>query len=131
MYQIQISLDQLSFPAELNDTPTARAIWQRLPLESQVNTWGEEIYFEIPIDMAQESGAVEVLSVGDLGYWSVGRAFCIFFGPTPVSTDQHPRAYSPVNLLGRILGDCARLKSIQSGVVVRLERAKVDSSPPG
>lgn len=131
MHQIQISFDQLSIPAELNDSPTARAIWQRLPLESQVNTWGEEIYFEIPIDMPQESGSVEILSVGDLGYWPVGRAFCMFFGPTPVSTDQRPRAYSPVNLLGRILGDCAKLKSIHSGEMVRLERAEADPSPPG
>jgi uncharacterized protein len=122
MNKIKIRFDQRIFTAELNDSPTAAAIWEQLPVESQVNTWGEEIYFEIPVDMPQEAGAREILSVGELGYWPAGKAFCIFFGPTPVSTDEHPRAISPVNILGRILGDTQELKSIQDQVIVRLER---------
>lgn len=122
MNKIKIKFDKLSFTAELSDSPTSKAIWDQLPMESRVNTWGEEIYFEIPVNMPQEPHAQEILSVGDLAYWPVGQAFCIFFGPTPVSTDDRPRAYSPVNLLGKILGDCAGLRSIQNQETVRIEQ---------
>ncbi|UCD41159.1 MAG: hypothetical protein JSV69_11290, partial [Chloroflexota bacterium] len=97
MKKITIKFEELTFQAQLNESPTAAEIWKQLPFESRVNTWGEEIYFEIPLDMPQEPDAREVVAVGELGYWPVGRAFCIFFGPTPVSTDEKPRAYSPVN----------------------------------
>jgi hypothetical protein len=120
MNKLTIQFDELTFQAQLNDSPTADAIYKQLPFESQVNTWGEEIYFDIPVDMAQESDAREVVAVGELGYWPVGQAFCIFFGPTPVSTDDRPRAYSPVNIIGEILGDHSRLKEIKNG-----ERVKV------
>ena len=122
MNKIKIRFDKLSFIAELNDSPTSKAIWDQLPMESRVNTWGEEIYFEIPVNMPQEPHAQEILSVGDLAFWPVGQAFCIFFGPTPVSTDDRPRAYSPVNLLGKILDDCAGLRSIQNQETVRIEQ---------
>jgi hypothetical protein len=122
MHKILIQFKQLAFQAQLNNSPTSEALWEQLPLESQVNTWGEEIYFEIPFDMTQEPDAQEILEIGDLGYWPVGQAFCIFFGPTPVSTDERPRAYSPVNVLGKILAGCERLKSIQNQEKARLER---------
>ncbi len=122
MNKILIEFENFSFQAELNESPTSKKIWDQLPIESQVNTWGEEIYFEIPVDMPQEPDAQEILSVGDLGYWPVGQAFCIFFGPTPVSTDERPQAYSPVNLLGKILSDSEELKLIQNQATVRLER---------
>jgi len=122
MNKIKIKFDQQTFTAELNESPTAAAIWEQLPIESRVNTWGEEIYFEVPVDMPQEADAREILSVGELGYWPVGKAFCIFFGPTPVSTDERPRAYSPVNILGRVLGDTQALKSIHNQSRVHLER---------
>ena len=124
MNKITINFNNLSFKAELNDSPTSKAIWEQLPIESQVSTWGEEIYFEIPVDMPQEPDAQQIVSVGDLGYWPVGQAFCIFFGPTPVSTDERPRAYSPVNLVGIILGDHELLKSIQNQESVRIEQAR-------
>ena len=123
MNKITIKFNNLSFEAELNDSPTSKAIWEQLPIESQVSTWGEEIYFKIPIDIPQEPSARQIVSVGDLGYWPVGQAFCIFFGPTPVSTDERPRAYSPVNLLGKILDDSELLKSIQNQETVRIEQA--------
>jgi hypothetical protein len=123
MNKITIKFNNLSFEAELNDSPTSKAIWEQLPIESQVSTWGEEIYFKIPVDIPQEPGARQIVSVGDLGYWPVGQAFCIFFGPTPVSTDERPRAYSPVNLLGKILDDSELLKSIQNQESVRIEQA--------
>ena len=106
--------------AELNDSPTATAIWQALPVEGAANVWGEEVYFEIPVDMPQASTARQDMDVGELGYWPVGRAFCIFFEPTPVSTGEQPRAYSPVNPVGRILGDATLLRSVRDGEVVTL-----------
>jgi len=125
MNKITIQFNHLSLLAELNNSPTSTAIWDRLPIESRVSTWGEEIYFEIPVDMPGEPDAQEILSVGDLGYWPVGQAFCIFFGPTPASKDEQPRAYSPVNILGKILDDCEGLKSIRDQEPVRIERFEV------
>jgi len=122
MNKIAIKFDNRSFTAVLNDSATSKALWEQLPVESLVSTWGDEIYFEIPIDMPQEPGAQEIVSVGDIGYWPIGRAFCIFFGLTPASTDERPRAYSPVNLLGKVLDDWDGLKSIQNQQSARVER---------
>jgi hypothetical protein len=124
--KILIQFDEFTLQARLNDSPTAEAIWNQLPLESKVSTWGDEIYFAIPVNMPVEPAAREIIAVGELGYWPVGRAFCIFFGPTPVSTDEQPRAYSPVNILGEIQDELSDLKSIQDGQLVRL--ARLDAS---
>jgi len=93
MVKIVIEAGSVTMEAELNDSPTARQIEEALPIEGRANTWGDEIYFEIPVVAAQASDARAQVEVGELGYWPVGRAFCIFFGPTPVSTDDRPRAY--------------------------------------
>jgi hypothetical protein len=122
MNSITISVEGISLSAELNDSPTARRIWEALPIEGWASTWGDEIYFEIPVVVAQEPGARAEVEVGELGYWPVGHAFCVFFGPTPVSTDERPRAYSPVNILGRVVGDATRLRAVRSGAAVRLAR---------
>ena len=93
-----------------------------MPFEGRANIWGDEIYFEIPVMASQAMNARVDLEVGELGYWPVGHAFCIFFGPTPVSIDERPRAYSPVNVLGRVSGDPTLFKKVPPGAVVRLER---------
>ncbi len=124
MKEILISFANSSFAATLNEGPTAEAIWQQLPFESQVNTWGDEIYFDIPVNMPQEPNAREILAVGELGYWPIGHSFCIFFGPTPVSTDHRPRAFSPVNILGEILGDSQGLRAIKDQDKVKLIRSE-------
>ncbi|HEC21465.1 MAG TPA: hypothetical protein ENI95_00950 [Chloroflexi bacterium] len=123
MPEIIISAGDVSLRAELNDNPTARQIWEALPIEGQANRWGDEIYFEIPVKAPQEPDAREEVEVGELGYWPVGRAFCIFFGPTPISTGDQPRAASPVNILGRVLGDATAFRAVPQGATVRLERA--------
>lgn len=120
MKRILIQFNEISLQARLNNSPTAEELWKQLPIEGQVNTWGDEIYFEIPVNMPQEPDAREVVEVGELGYWPVGKAFCIFFGPTPVSTDQRPRAYSPVNIIGEILGDSQVLRSVKDRDIVKL-----------
>ena len=120
MRKITIKAGEVSLLAELNDGPTARQIWAALPIEGEAHIWGDEIYFEIPFRADQESDARAEVEVGELGYWPVGRAFCIFFGPTPASTDDRPRAYSPVNILGRVLGDATLLRAISEGTPVRI-----------
>jgi len=123
MNTITLSAGNVSLTAELNDSPTAQQIWQALPIEGKANRWGDEIYFEIPVKANQEPDAREQVEVGELGYWPVGHAFCIFFGPTPVSTDERPRAYSPVNILGRVIGDATRFRAVKDGMRVQIVRA--------
>ncbi len=125
MNKIGIGFDNLSIEAILNDSPTAKQIWAQLPIEARTNTWGDEIYFEIAVNMHQEPDAREQVEIGDLGYWPVGQAFCIFFGPTPVSKDERPRAYSPVNVIGKVLGDLTQLSSIRDGERVKI--TQIDS----
>jgi hypothetical protein len=122
MSVIEISSGELSVQAELNESPTAQEIWNKLPLEGRANAWGDEIYFEVPVVMDQESDARAEVEVGELGYWPVGRAICIFFGPTPVSTDERPRAYSPVNVIGWVQGDATLFKLVRDGDLVRVDR---------
>ncbi len=91
MNKIFIEAAGMQFEAHLNDRPTAQLILAALPLEGRANLWGEEIYFDIPVSAPLEPDARAEVEVGELGYWPAGRAFCIFFGPTPVSIDEKPR----------------------------------------
>lgn len=124
MSRITVTAGSVTMDAELNDGPTARQVWDVLPIEGAANTWGDEIYFEIPVVADEEPDARADVEVGELGYWPVGHAFCIFFGPTPVSTGQRPRAYSPVNVLGQVVGDATAFRIVNSGETVKLERAE-------
>lgn len=123
MPKITITAGTVSMSAELNDSSTARQVWEALPIEGQAHVWGDEIYFEIPVVAEQEPDARADVEVGTLAYWPVGRAFCIFFGPTPVSTGDQPRAYSPVNILGRVLGDATQFRTVSSGTSVEITAA--------
>lgn len=122
--RIRIEAQGVSLLAELDDTPTARSIWEALPFDGTASTWGDEVYFEIPVVADLEPGARAEVEVGELGYWPVGRALCIFFGPTPASVDERPRAYSPVNIVGRVLGDATAARRIRDGEPVRVRREK-------
>ncbi len=122
MNTITISAGNVSLTAELNDSPTAQQLWQALPIEGKANRWGDEIYFEISVKDGQEPNAREQVEVGELGYWPVGHAFCIFFGPTPVSTDERPRAYSPVNIVGRVTDDATQFRAVKDGTRVCITR---------
>ena len=124
MAKINLSVADVSLQAEMLDTPTASKILEALPFESSANVWGDEIYFDIPLSLAQEPDARAEVEVGDLAYWPAGPAFCIFFGPTPVSTGDQPRAYSPVNVFGRVLGDAMQLKGVPSGAEVKVTIAE-------
>ena len=110
--------------AELFDTPTGRAVYEALPLQRNVNRWGEEIYFEVPVHCELEENARSEVNVGDLAYWPNMPAFCIFFGPTPLSTSDQPVAASPVNVFGRILAlDTDLLSGIPDDANVVVERS--------
>ncbi|CAB5082268.1 DUF369 domain-containing protein TM1367 [Olavius algarvensis associated proteobacterium Delta 3] len=122
MSEIRISAGNIAVSAVLMDTPTANQIEAAMPLEGTANVWGDEIYFDVPIQMDLETDARQEVAVGDLGYWPMGSAFCIFFGPTPVSTGANPKAYSPVNVFGRVSGDASVLKQVSQGTPVRVER---------
>jgi len=126
MNKIVIQAGGVSMPAELNDSPTARQIWEALPIEGHANLWGDEIYFSIPVDADQEADARTDVDVGELGYWPVGSAFCIFFGPTPASSGNRPRAASPVNILGNVVGDATQFRRVKNGEKVVLTRAAVE-----
>lgn len=123
MYQITIQTGSVSMLAELNDSSTTLQIWEALPIEGRANLWGDEIYFAIPVDADQEVDARADVDVGELGYWPAGSAFCIFFGPTPVSSGSRPRAASPVNILGDFIGDAAQFRVVKNGEKVVLTRA--------
>lgn len=106
---------------ELNNTATARALLGILPVKARVNTWGDEIYFDVPLNMEIEGGT-EVVQVGDMAYWPDGPSLCLFFGRTPASRGHEIRAASPVTVLGRIFGDPKVLKSLRSGAEVTVEK---------
>ena len=122
-YRITIIAGSVTMEAELNDSPTAQLIWEALPITGRANTWGDEIYFDIPVRAEQAPDARADVEVGELGYWPVGSAFCIFFGPTPVSSGEQPRAASPVNVVGRVLGDATAFRKVGAGATVTLRKA--------
>ncbi len=118
---ISIKAGQLEIAAELNETETAQAIWDALPIKARGNRWGDEIYFSIPVTLGEEN-ARAVVDVGDLAYWPVGNGFCIFFGPTPMSSGAEPVPASPCNVFGKIIGDATILKQVPSGAEILIER---------
>jgi len=119
--QIRIAAGTVTLLGELNDSPTAAAVQSALPLEATARTWGDEIYFPVPVDRELDHNAAETVDVGDLGYWPSGRAFCIFFGPTPASRGDEIRPASAVNLIGKISGDAKEFKAVSDGELVRIE----------
>lgn len=109
--------------AELNDSSTAHMIWNALPIEKHGKTWGDEIYFAIPVK-ADEEDSQAVVEMGDIAYWPPGKAFCIFFGPTPASRDGDIRPASPVNVVGKLLGEPKDFKKVSDGEKVVIEKAE-------
>jgi hypothetical protein len=124
MQNIVIKCQGYEFEAELNNSNTAKEIFKILPIENNANIWGEEIYFDIPICLDLEDGNKQELEVGELGYWPVGNAFCIFFGPTPISISKKPRAYSNVNVFGRITTGIDNLIKIKNNSSIKVELKK-------
>ncbi len=114
--KIRISIGETTFTAKLYDNATAQAIYNVLPLELPFSRWGDEIYFSIPAPLDLEESQ-EIVEVGDLAYWPPGNAFCIFYGKTPASTDEQPRAASAVTVFGKIEGDATQLRDIEGDTI--------------
>ena len=120
--RIKITAGSVKADAVLDESSTAQAVWDALPLSIPGDTWGDEIYFGIPVK-AKPERPQETVEMGDLGYWPPGSAFCIFFGPTPMSRGAEIRPASPVNVFGRIVGDPKVFKKVAAGTTIRIERA--------
>ena len=118
---IKITAGEVELKAQLNDSATAEKIAAALPIEGRAQRWGEEIYFAIPVQADLEPDACEEVDVGEMGYWPTGNAFCLFFGPTPASSGDKPRAASAVNILGRFEGDFAALSEVANGETITIE----------
>jgi hypothetical protein len=128
--RIEIAAGEVTVDAELNESQTAQAVWDGLPIEGAVNTWGDEIYFSSPLTMQLEKGQ-EVVELGDLGYWPPGKAICVFFGPTPASRGDEIRAASAVTVFGRVIGDATVLRQVQDGAQVSVRRSSEQGSSSG
>lgn len=120
--RIRITSGSVSETAIINDSKTADALWDALPIQSTANTWGDEVYFSIPVNAGPEND-VEVVELNDIAYWPESPSFCIFFGPTPVSSGDEIRPASAVNPLGKIDGDARAFKSVRDGDAIRIEKA--------
>lgn len=122
-HYLTIRGEEVRLKVELDEGPTAADIWVRLPFEASASRWGDEIYFQIPVSADLEDGARETVEVGDVAYWPKGEALCLFFGPTPASTDEEPRAASPVTVVGRISEGLENVGRIAPGENLKVEKA--------
>ncbi len=116
--KIKVVFKNFEFLAELNDTNIAKKIYNVLPIETRVQTWGQEIYFKIPVKCDNEKPTLDV-NIGDLAYWSEGECFCIFFGRTPISTTDKPVPYSEVNVIGKF--------SVEKNIIENLKKINRNS----
>lgn len=113
--KIKIKSGDIEVEAELNDTETAIKIYEALPLTGMINRWGQEVYFSIPVYIDEEKDSKEEVGIGDVAYWPTGNCFCIFFGKTPASKNNEPRAASKVNVFGKILGNPTIFEKTKDG----------------
>ena len=121
MKKIVIRIGEIALEAELNDSRTAGLVWAALPIEANGQTWGDEIYFRIPVGADLENPRA-VVDLGDLGYWPTGHAFCIFYGRTPASGENDIVPASPVDVIGRVTSDVSVLKGTTSPGIVTIEK---------
>ena len=122
MRQVRFSFDDITLTARLRDTPTADGIWDALPLDGRVMTWGDEVYFGIPFTAEQEIDARDVVEPGEIAFWPNGDAIAIGFGETPISAPGEIRLASQCNIWADAVEDVGALKSVKSGARVKVER---------
>lgn len=120
MQKVLIEAGSGRFEAEMKDTPTARSFMESLPAEGKAQTWGKEIFFTHPLEAEPEPDAGMEVEIGDIAYWPSGQYFCIFFGPTPISTSDKPKGIDRVNVIGRIKGDLSALNQVGNGSTIKV-----------
>jgi len=128
MHEVRITTGKIEMLATLNESPTAERIWDALPIESTVSTWGQQVYFSIPVQCDLGPEARDRMEIGEIAYWPTGSAFCVFFGKTPASKGDEPRAASPVNPIGRCEGDVKVFRQMRAGDTIRLERIETEEA---
>ncbi|MFC1549358.1 cyclophilin-like fold protein [Nitrospirota bacterium] len=121
--RVIIRAGEVELGAEIHGTPCARAFLDALPLTLDFNVWGDEFYFEVPLEAGLDQTATSKVRVGDMGYWPPGRAVALFFGPTPMSQGDDPVPASDVNIIGRITGDARELRTAAGAGIITIERA--------
>jgi len=122
--QINIIIGQVELTAQLNDSPSAKALIKKLPLKFRMSRWGDEYYGDCGLDVEEEPQARTLMEVGELAVWPPGSALCIFFGPTPASTGSQPIAASKVNPIGSVTSQLDSLKKLGPSIQVRVELSK-------
>ncbi len=123
MRRLRMTIGSVTLDAELFATPTADAIWNALPFTSKAQTWGEEVYFSVPVSVPKEKDARDVVQAGELAFWVEGECIAIGFGPTPISRGNEIRLADTTNIWGKALGNVKQLKSIKAGAAIRVEAA--------
>ena len=121
--RITVRAGEVTIDGQLNESPTADLLWEALTVKAVANTWGDEIYFSIPVTVEEDDTAQETVDLGAIGYWPPGNALCLFFGPTPMSSGDEIRPASAVNILGMLEGDPTVLKSVQPGTIIEVIQA--------
>ena len=120
--QIEISAGDVIVTAVLNDSDTADELWASLPITARAQTWGDEIYFSIPVNVEEAADSQETVEMGAVAYWPPGSALCLFWGPTPTSAPGEIRPASAVNVMGLIDGDPTVLGGVADGAEVVVAR---------
>lgn len=120
--RVKIIIEGMEIRGEFFDSDCAKRIYDALPIESNINQWGDEFYFSIGINMPLDSTAKTQVKVGDIGYWPPGEALAIFFGKTPLSTGEDPVAASEVNIVGKLIDEPSILKGLKGAKRIRIEK---------
>lgn len=120
MARIRFDLGSLTLDAELLDTPTAKAIAAALPFSASAMTWGEEVYFDVPVTVKREKDARAVVTPGEVAYWPEGPAIALGYGRTPISQGDECRLASPCNIFGRVIGDVKQLAKVKGGTTIKV-----------